>query len=105
MHTNHIIMFLILNSRKKPIFWKLIAVLRNEENLLYIEIDNLKKGNIISKKKRGWRSFESISSQYYKVYDEEIKNINDSNDLRKKDKKTNLWYEACLEFLLYDYNL
>ena len=95
-------MFLILNSRKKPIFWKLIAVLRNDENLIYIEIDNLKKGNIISKKKRGWRSFESISS---KVYDEEIKNINDSNDLRKKDKKTNLWYEACLEFLLYDYNL
>ena len=42
----------------------------------YIEIDNLKKGNIIYKKKRGWRSFESISIPYYKVYDEEIKKIN-----------------------------
>ena len=40
-------MFLILNSRKKPIFWKLIAVLRNDENLIYIEIDNLKKGNLL----------------------------------------------------------
>ena len=50
-------------------------------------------------------SFESISSPYYKVYDEEIKKINDSNDLRKKDIITNLWYEACLEFPLYDYDL
>ena len=65
---------------------KLFAVLRNEENLLYIEIDNSKKGNIFSKKKIIWRSFERISSPYYKVYDEEIKKINDSNDLRKKDK-------------------
>ena len=62
----------VLNSKfnKKPTFWKLLAVLRNEENL-----DNLKKGNIISKKKRGWRSFESISSPYYKVYDEKSKKL------------------------------
>ena len=84
---------------------EIVTYLRNDENLLYIEIDNLKKGNIFSKKKRGMRSFESISSPYYKVYDEEIKKINDSNDLRKKDIITNLWYEACLEFPLYDFDL
>jgi hypothetical protein len=68
----------------------LLAVLRNNENLLYIEII-IKKGNIFSKKKRGMLSFESISSPYYKVYDfEGIKKINDSNDLRKKDIITNL---------------
>ena len=82
----------------------MLAVLRNNENLLYIEII-IKKGNIFSKKKRGMLSFESISSPYYKVYDEEIKKINDSNDLRKKDIITNLWYGACLEFPLYDYDL
>ena len=83
----------------------MIAVLRNEENLLYIEII-IKKGNIFSKKKRGMLSFESISSPYYKVYDfEGIKKINDSNDLRKNDKITNLLNEACLEFPLYDYDL
>ena len=64
---------------------EIVTYLRNDENLLYIEIDNLKKGNIFSKKKIIWRSFERISSPYYKVYDEEIKKINDSNDLRKKD--------------------
>ena len=68
----------------------MLAVLRNNENLLYIEII-IKKGNIFSKKKRGMLSFESISSPYYKVYDfEGIKKINDSNDLRKKDIITNL---------------
>ena len=64
----------------------MLAALRKDENLLYIENGNLKKGNLFSKKKRSWRAFESISSPYYKVYDEEIKKINDSNDLRKKDK-------------------
>ena len=67
---------------------------------------NNNKNNIFSKKKRGMLSFESISSPYYKVYDfEGIKKINDSNDLRKKDIITNLWYGACLEFPLYDYDL
>ena len=83
----------------------MLAALRKDENLLYIENGNLKKGNSFSKKKRSWRAFESISSPYYKVYDEEIKKINDSNDLRKKDIITNLWYEACLEFPLYDFDL
>ena len=83
----------------------MLAVLRNNENLLYIEII-IKKGNIFSKKKRGMLSFESISSPYYKVYDfEGIKKINDSNDLRKNYKITNLLYEECLEFPLYDYDL
>ena len=83
----------------------MLAVLGDNENLLYIEII-IKKGNIFSKKKRGMLSFESISSPYYKVYDfEGIKKINDSNDLRKKDIITNLWYGACLEFPLYDYDL
>lgn len=44
----------VLKSKfnKKPTFWKLLAVLKKDENLLYIEVDNLKKGNIIAKKKR-----------------------------------------------------
>ena len=78
----------VLNSKfnKKLSFWKLLAVLINEENLLYIEIDNWKKGNIISKKKRWIRTFETITSPYYKKYEEEIQKINESNDLRKKEK-------------------
>ena len=73
----------------------MIAVLRNYENLIYIEINNLKKSNLL----------KVYLVPYYKVYDEEIKKINDSNDLRKKDIITNLWYGACLEFPLYDYDL
>ena len=63
----------VLNSKfnKKLSFWKLLAVLINEENLLYIEIDNWKKGNIISKKKE---------------VDQKFWNYNESNDLRKKEK-------------------
>lgn len=48
-----------------------------------------------------------MSTPYYKAYDEEIKKINDSNDLRQKEKIINLWYEACLEFpymiMIYNY--
>ena len=94
-----------MKFNKKAIFWKLLFVLRKDESLLYIEIDSLKKGNIFPKKKRVWRSFERISTPYYKFYDEENKKNNDLNDLRKKDKIINLWYEACLEFPLYDYEL
>ena len=43
----------VLNSKfsKKPTFWKLISVLKQEEYNLNIELENLKNGNIKFKKR------------------------------------------------------
>ena len=98
----------VLNSKfnKKPSIWKLFAGLINDENLLYIKIDNIKK-NIGSerKKKRGIKSFKDTAIPYYNKYDEEIKKISESDDLNKREKIINVWYQACLEFPLYDLDL
>ena len=96
----------ILNSKfnSKPSIWKFINVIRNEENSLLIEINNIKNGVNFKKKKRGIPSFEYMTKKYYDIYDEEISKIIDSNLESKKDKILNIWYKALLEFPLYDYN-
>ena len=73
---------------------------------MYIKIDNIKK-NIGSgkKKKRRLKSFKELATPYYNKYDEEIKRISDSNDLDKREKIINVWYQASLEFPLYDLDL
>ena len=95
----------ILNSKfnKKPSIWKLLAELINDENFLYIKIDNIKK-DIGSgrKKKRGFKSFKELATPYYNKYDEEIKSISDSNDLNKREKIINVCYQASLKFPFYD---
>ena len=98
----------ILNSKfnKKPSIWKLFAELINDENLLYIKIDNIKKNIGFDKqKKRGIKSFKDVAIPYYNKYDEEIKKISDSNAPNKREKIINVWYQACLEFPLYDEDL
>ena len=78
----------ILNAKfnSKPTIWKLINVIRNEENSLLIEINNIKNGVNFKKKKRGIPSFEYMTKKYYDIYDEEISKINDSNQESKKEK-------------------
>ena len=67
--------------------------------IYYILKKIIKKTIIKFPKKEIGYFFESISSPYYKVYDEEIKKINDSNDLRKKEKITNYGMKHVLNSL------
>ena len=95
----------ILNSKfnKKPSIWKLLSVLKDEENKLKLDIINLRNGNI--KKKRGIPSFEYITKKYYDKYQEKIASINNSNSNNKIKEIINVWYEAALELPLYEYSV
>ena len=79
-------------------------MIRNEENSLLIEINNIKNGDNFKMKKRGTPSFEYVTKKYYDIYDEEICKINASNLDSKKDEILKIWYQALLEFPLYNYS-
>ena len=93
-----------LNSKfnSKPSIWKFISVIREEENNLEQEIENIRKGLI--KRKKRIAKFKDFIKPYYNSYDEAINKINNSNINNKHMKLVNLWYEAALELPLYDYN-
>ena len=77
----------ILNSKfnRKPTIWKFINIIRNEENNLRIEINNIKKYIMFKRKKRlKLISYEKMTKKYYDCYDESIKKINDSNSNHKR---------------------
>ena len=95
----------ILNSKfnYKPSIWKFINVIRNEENSLLIEINNIKNGDNFKMKKRGTPSFEYIMKKYYDIYEEEIGKINASNLESIKDEILKIWYKALIESHLYNY--
>ena len=96
----------VLNSKfsSKPTFWKFISILKQEEYNLNIELENIKNGNI-KYKKRGVKSFESVCKKYYDDYDLKISNILNSDSNNKEDQIIMLWYNACLDFPLYNDNL
>ena len=91
-----------LNSKfnSKPSIWKFISVLRDEENKLKLEIENLRNDEIVKKRKR--IDIKVIMKKYYDVYDERINKINNDNIDNKHEELVNLWYEAALELPLYD---
>ena len=86
-----------LNSKfnSKPSIWKFISVIREEENNLVKEMENIRNG-VIKRKKRIVK-FKDFIKPYYNSYDEAINKINYSNNNNKHMKLVNLWYEATLE--------
>ena len=94
-----------LNSKfnSKPSIWKFISVLRDEENKLKLEIENIRNGEFVKKRKR--IAFKVIMKKYYDVYDERINKINNDNLNNKQEELVKLWYEAALELPLYDYSI
>ena len=98
----------VLNGKfnNKPTIWKFISVIKTEENNLELEIENIKNGEILLKrKKRGIKSFKLTMMKYYDAIDEKIKKINDSMSLNKHTDIVNIWYESLLVLPLYDYNV
>ena len=97
----------ILNSKfnSKPSIWKFISVIRGEEELLRLEINRVREGEIVGrKKKKGIISFEKQCLKYYDNIDNDIKKIKNSNSENKEDLILNIWYNALLDFPIYDYN-
>ena len=94
-----------LNSKfnSKPSIWKFISVIREEENNLVKEINNIRNG-LVKRKKRIVK-FKDFMQTYYSSYDETINKINNSNINNKHMKLVNFWYEVALELPLYDYNV
>ena len=96
----------VLNSKfpSKQTFWKFISILKQEEYNLNIELENIKNGNI-KYKKRGVKSLKSVCKKYYDDYDLKISNILNSDSNNKENQIIMLWYNACLDFPLYNDNL
>ena len=85
---------------------KFISVIKTEEYNLELEIENIKNGVfLLKRKKRGIKSFELTMKKYYDVIDDKIKKINESHSLIKHQYIVNVWYEAALVLPLYDYNV
>ena len=98
----------VLNGKftNKPTIWKFISVIKTEENILELEIENIKNGeSLIKRKKRGVKNFELTMKKYYDAYDEKIRKINNSMSLTKHSDLVNVWYDAALVLPLYDYNI
>ena len=92
--------------KNKPTIWKYISLTKKEENNLELEIENIKNGEILLKRKnRGIKSFALTKKKYYDVIDNKIKKINESHSLTKHQYIVNVWYKAALVLPLYDYNI
>ena len=68
-----------LNSKfnYKPFIWKFISVIREDENNLVQEINNIRQG-LVKRKKRIVK-FKDFIKTYYNSYDESINKINHFN--------------------------
>ena len=49
-------------------------------------------------------SFKNLSLKYYDKINNDVETINNSNSKNKKGLILNIWYNAFLDFPIYNYN-
>ena len=89
----------------KPTIWKFISIIRDEEEELRLKIVSIREGEFNLRKKKFY-SFKQICLKSYDIISKKIEDVNNSDigDDIKKEKKLNIWYDALLDFPIYDIN-
>lgn len=97
----------VLNSmyNSKPTIWKFISIIREEEEEIRLKIFNIREGEFNLRKKKFY-SFKQICLKSYDTISKNIEEVNNSDigDDIKKEKILNIWYDALLDFPIYDFN-
>ena len=97
----------VLNSmfNSKPTIWKFISIIREEEEELRLKIFSIREGEFNLRKKKFY-SFKQICLKSYDTISKNIEEVNNSDigDDIKKEKILNIWYDALLDFPIYDFN-
>ena len=89
----------------KPTIWKFISIIRDEEEELRLKIVSIREGEFNLRKKKCY-SFKQICLKSYDTISKNIEDVNNSDigDDNKKEKILNIWYDALLDFPIYDIN-